>query len=415
MRKFALQAAAVAAVLALTLLWASCGDTFRPIITPVPQPGGDPQSQHRAIVLSTGGASVPGATSNLDVSGDTDLQDIYVGLDPVWAAVGGNVYVVNRGSKNLSSFPTFFSSATPTTVSLPANSNPVFASLSGANVYVADTANNAVDVVSGGNVTIGTIPVGSNPVAMAPTPDGTKLYVVNQGSDSVTVITPQNSQVATTITLSGGAAPVSAAASTDSKWVLVAEKGLGKVAIINTADQSFTEVDATSPANAGAGPSYITYDFHLRRFYVVNTAGNSLSIFDETQPTPALLATVSVGPAPNSVAVLSDGTRAYTANQGDGTVSVVNVVGFSTSKTIPVAASGQQVMWVAASSDATKVYAAVKGSNNTTDPGFTAIIHTDTDTVQVKVPPPRTDPNCNPATSPTPCTYTQPIFVAATA
>lgn len=408
MRNFLIRMAALAAAAAAILLWVSCGDTFRPIITPFPQPGGDPQGLRRAIVLNTGGASANGATNNIDVSGDTDVQDQYVGTDPVMMTISGSVFVVNRGSKNVSSYSPFFSSGTPTTASLPTNSNPVFAAGALGNLYVTDTANNMVETLSGGTTDTGSVPVGTNPVAITATPDGTKVYVINQGSDNVSLITTVNNQVAITIALAAGASPVYAAASADSKWIMVAEQGTGQVALINTADNSVTEI-AT-----GAGPSYVTFDKTNRRFYVVNTAGNSISIFDETLPTPALLATIGVGAGPTSVAPLADGSRAYTANKGAGTVSVVDVRAFTKAKPdIPVAnvAAGEQVMWVAASSDSLKVYAAVKGPNNTSDPGFTAILRTSTDTQIGKIPPPRIDPNCNPATAPTPCTYTQPIMV----
>lgn len=405
MRNFLIRMAALAAAAAAILLWASCGDTFRPIITPFPQPGGDPQGVRRAIVLNTGGLSANGATNNIDVSGDTDVQDLYVGTDPVMMALSGNIFVVNRGSKNVSTYSPFFTSGTPTTASLPTNSSPVFAAGALNNVYVADPANNVVDILSGGSTNTGTIAVGTNPVAIASTPDGTKVYVVNQGSDNVSLITTANDQVATTIALAAGASPVYAAASADSKWIMVAEQGTGQVALINTSDNSVTEI-ATA-----AGPSYVTFDKSAKRFYVVNTAANSISIFDETLPTPALLATIGVGAGPTAVAALADGSRAYTANHGAGTVSVVDVRAFKKIKDVTVAAAGEQVMWVAASSDSRKVYAAVKGPNNTSDPGFTAILQTSTDTQIGKIPPPRVDPNCNPATAATPCTFTQPIFV----
>jgi len=406
---------AVAAILFASLFWLSCGDTYRPVITPLPQPGGDPQGASRAIVLATGGTTQPGATNNIDVSGDTDVGNVYVGEDPVMIALSGtSAYVVNHGSRNLTLYSTFFTSGNPTTITLTQTASPVFAAITSGDVYVADPANNAVDVVSNGNVTTGSIAVGTNPVALAGTPDGTKLYVVNQGSDSVSVITTTDNLKQFDIPLMAGAAPSYAIATPDSKWIFVAESGTGKIAIISTADGSVTEVDATTPANAAAGPSYMKFDNTLKRVYVANTAGNSISIFDETGTMPALLATVAVGTAPTSVAPLSDGSRAYVANQGSGTVSVVDVKSFTKTKDIAVAAAGEQVMWVAASSDATKVYAAVKGPNDTSDPGFTAVIPTATDAILTKIPPPRIDPNCTPATSPVPCTYTQPIMVVTT-
>src|SRR5438105_11129205 len=77
-----------------------------------------------------------------------------------------------------------------TTVSLPASAVPVFVhTTQNDTVYVANSGNATVSAISiSSNVITSTIQVGTNPVALAETPDGKKLYVANQGSGSVTSI-----------------------------------------------------------------------------------------------------------------------------------------------------------------------------------------------------------------------------------
>lgn len=412
MRVSFLRVAAAAAVLAVMALYiAGCGETYRPIITPNPQPGGDPQGSRRAITIAKNDAG-NGAADIIDVSGDSVLLDLYVGVNPAMGTFslgGGAAFVVNRGSQTLSVVPVY-GGTNVTTVSLPLTSDPVSAGISGGYLYVADQANNVVDIVNSANVMIGTISVGTTPVAIGQSPDGTKAYVVNQGDSTVSVITTNSNVVSTTINVgaAGVTSPAAIASSSDGKWLMVSGNGSGNVAIIDTSTYAVTA------APVGTGPTQVVFDPHLLRFYVVNTGGNSLSVFDESSGTAVnFLATVSVGAAPSSVAVLNDGSRAYTANTGDGTVTVVNVQSLTVSKTIPNVATGAQVVkWIAASSDAKKVYVAVYGSNQTTDPGNTTIIATSNDTPIAQIAPPQTDLNCNPVT--TACTHDRPVYVLAT-
>ena len=64
-------------------------------------------------------------------------------------------------------------------------------------VSVIDTATNTV---------IATVPVGIYPIGVAVTPDGTKVYVANAGSDNVSVIDTATNKV--TATVSVGSYPI---------------------------------------------------------------------------------------------------------------------------------------------------------------------------------------------------------------
>src|SRR5579862_2978852 len=118
-------------VLSLGLIGVSCGDQYRPVAVPIIPPPPDPQSVHFVLVFSVNGNNDPGASSRLDVSGDTNVGVAQLGLGPSHAALISNaarVYAVNTREDSVSSYsPTPGSTATAvTTTSLPAGSNPVF-------------------------------------------------------------------------------------------------------------------------------------------------------------------------------------------------------------------------------------------------------------------------------------------------
>src|SRR5260370_38486677 len=82
---------AAAGVLMLVLL-TSCGDTFRPVAVPIPQPGGDPAGVGNAIILSANFAAPPSGTpgprapctaAHLNPSADTLTAAHDVGIIPV--------------------------------------------------------------------------------------------------------------------------------------------------------------------------------------------------------------------------------------------------------------------------------------------------------------------------------------------
>ena len=76
---------------------------------------------------------------------------------------------------------------------------------------------------------------------------------------------------------------------------------------------------------------------------MANYDGNSISIIDVSMdqfgndsPTFGTTYTVPVGNNPASVTVLADGTRAYSANQTDGTVTIANLTSHTVEKTLAV-------------------------------------------------------------------------------
>jgi YVTN family beta-propeller protein len=70
--------------------------------------------------------------------------------------------------------------------------------------------------------------------------------------------------------------------------------------------------------------------------YVANQGSNSVSVIDLTQSPPAVVATIPVGSQPDAAAASADGTRLYVPNFGSGSVSVIDTATNAVVKTVTV-------------------------------------------------------------------------------
>ncbi len=170
------------------------------------------------------------------------------------------------------------------------------------------------------------LPAASHPVAMVETFDTLNLYVLNQGSNSVTDLSPSDLSTLTTIPV--GNTPAWAALRPDGQRLYVVTQGDGQLYTINTATNSV--IPGSPQAVGGAGANFVLYDKSRNRLYVTNPSAGSVYIFDATTdpPSPVGSATgaldLALPPActpttctavmPSSVAALIDGTRFYVAS-----------------------------------------------------------------------------------------------------
>ena len=118
---------------------------------------------------------------------------------------------------------------------------------------------------------------------------------------------------------------------------------------------------------------------------VANYAGNTISVIDVSldeygndSATFGATYTIPVGNNPASVTVLFDGSRAYTANQTDQSVTIANLSSYTVEKTLPVTGYPRTVVSTQNSSYG-KVYV---GSPNT---DYLTILRTDQDIVDTTI------------------------------
>ena len=432
--------AAAAAVLASL---AGCGNSYRPVVSAFNPVGPAGQPTKYAVVISSPGPSLPGLATFVDFSGDTVLITVPIGVNPYYLILDGNgttAYTLNT-DKTLTSFdvstqllssqilqstlldnhgvlpPSISPEGAFTYIPQPGRNSiaeyvsaplklnqeyqidpaytPVYvAGVSGApRIYAISRAN------SGGNGQVSTIettsatmdptplPVGKNPVYGVMTADGRRAFIMNQGSNNVTVINTQTNQIDTplgTIQDPSAVAPIWADFAPTRTELVVANAGDG----VNPGSVSIVSIPLCSslaqPTNPNCNPNN-----------PIDAIGFG-----------TVLANIPVGINPRMVGVLQDGTRAYIVNEGNPnlpcaapstvqplgncTVSVINLTSNTVTATIPIPLSTNNAspvfnghpnyIAVTTGTPTGKVYVTSPESN------FMTVIRTDTDSVLTTIP-----------------------------
>ena len=223
------------------------------------------------------------------------MLSFLVALSAGWAGAQPFAYVTNRGSNNVS---------------------------------VIDTATNTV---------VASVPVGTEPVGVAVTPAGTRVYVTSLNLPSggnVSVIATATNAVVATVPV--GDSPWGVAVTPAGNRVYVANLFSNTVSVIDTATNT---VVATVPV--GTGPFGVAVTPTGARVYVAHSSNyNNVSVIDTA--TNTVVATVPVGSFPFGVAVTPAGTRVYVANASVPTppptddVSVIDTITNTVVATVPV-------------------------------------------------------------------------------
>ena len=91
----------LAAMALATLLWASCGQVYRPVVIPVSTTPPNPANFHAVFGISNNVLSNPGTALQIDVSGDSTIGVANMGINPTHAAALPNnsrIFVASAGS-----------------------------------------------------------------------------------------------------------------------------------------------------------------------------------------------------------------------------------------------------------------------------------------------------------------------------
>jgi hypothetical protein len=210
------------------------------------------------------------------------------------------------------------------------------------------------------------IPVGKCPVFAVQSTDIRRLFVLNRGDDTITVINSQND------TLDTGCPPPTGCTNQNGQTYFTHPVlPLSTDAVTAT---GVTPPNGTAGMTAIAGPVYAEYNAATQQIVVANYDGGTISAIDVSldeygndSPTFGTTYTIPVGntatPNPAAVTVLYDGSKAYTANQnddsgtGNGTVTVVNLSTHTVEKTITVVGHPRMVASTQ-NSEFTKIYTA---------------------------------------------------------
>jgi len=189
-----------------------------------------------------------------------------------------------------------------------------------------------------------TIAVGSTPVDVAVNPSGTRAYVANYGTNSVSVIDTASNAVSTTI--SGASSPAG---------IAISSAGVGAVpgysnqaAILDTTTN--TVVGTASLPQQGDG---VAFSPDGSAFYVAETS--RVRKYSATAPYSILAQSAPVLNAYSRVTMSPDGARVWATSYNSGTVTVFNATTMATVQTIT---PGFGMLGIAITPDGTRAYAA---------------------------------------------------------
>ena len=258
------------------------------------------------------------------------------------------------------------------------------------------------------------IPIAPNPVQFAGTPSSSRIYAISQSNSSTGAAplainacnTPhavttlgEAAAIETTVNtvnqtrLPVGICPVFGLMSGDNNRAFILNRGSDTVTVINVSQNAIDTQFIATPGlpsgtiPVGGGPVHaalyqpsgllVTANYDSNTVTVINVG---LDIFGNDGPNFGQTHTIPVGKGPVEVTVLQDGTRAYVANQTDGTVSVVDLSSFVVTKTISVYGGGHPDAISSTSAIGTgSVFVVAKDSQ------YITAIRTDTDQVAANI------------------------------
>jgi DNA-binding beta-propeller fold protein YncE len=249
------------------------------------------------------------------------------------------------------------------------------------------TQNGEADTLEVASYTVsGRIPVGVCPVYSVISGDTRRFFVLNRGSDTITVInsandtlnacTPFQNQNGRTVTchptLPLSTSAMTATGITPPNCNLAADPTCGGMTqTAGPVQAEFNAVTSQLVVTNYDGGTVSIIDVSLDQY------GNDSSTFGTTYTVP-VGQTAGVAPYPASVTVLNDGSRAYTANQADGTVAIVNLSSHTVEKWLNVVGHPRTVV-----STQNSLYGKVYVGSP--DSEFVTILRTDQDIVDTTV------------------------------
>jgi YVTN family beta-propeller protein len=220
------------------------------------------------------------------------------------------------------------------------------------------SSNNTISVIdTATDALVTTLPTGADPVGVAVSPAGNRVYVTNFSAGTVSVFDSVKNTALSTITV--GAQPRGIQVSPDGTKVAVANFGTNA-----SPGNTISIFDVTSgqvtPLSVGAGPMAVAYNASGSRLYVANLLDRSVSVVDTASST--VVATLGVAANPVALAINASGTRLYVAHTsatGAGTGGSVTVIDTSIPQAVASAGLSGDPEWLAVSPDGGRVYIAI--------------------------------------------------------
>src|SRR6201996_7830155 len=247
---------------------AGCGETPRPVVTPVAVTGPAPQPQSYAVITTTAGPNLPGLANVFDASGDTLLTQASLGVNPLAVTLSSTAGVAitsnSDGTVNSYTPSTTLQTKNIQSSTLLQPAQPINLLVTATNLFITLPNVPAVAVLtnnaSGVYQLTQQLPVPASPINVAGNSSASRVYSITQdnGSGAVAfgdcetptaVTTPgqvQSIEISTVTisnTLPVGICPVYGVASSDNNRVFILNRGSGTVTVINS---QYNTLDGTA-------------------------------------------------------------------------------------------------------------------------------------------------------------------------
>jgi YVTN family beta-propeller protein len=211
--------------------------------------------------------------------------------------------------------------------------------LDGRRVFVTNFAGKSVSVVNTANWTLEkTIATPNAPHSIVLSPDGRWAYAGCYGAASIAVIDTSSATLARTISLPVGAQPYGLALSKDGRILYASDNSTGRLFVIDVAAAPAGKV--TGSVEVGLRPALIARSPDAATLYISSGASHSVTVVRlPPDPThPAVHATIPVSGYPHGLAVTPDGKYVVVANTTGKTLSVIE----TSSNTVVATVQGEQ-------------------------------------------------------------------------
>ena len=308
----------------VAVMLAGCGETYRPVVTPVAVTGPAPQPQSYAVVTTTAGTTLPGLANVFDAPGDTLLTQALLGNGPLalsLSSTGTSATTANTdGTVNTYTPSTTLETKNIQSSTLLPGAQPLNLLYTATNLFITLPNVPAVAVLTNNSSGVyqltQQLPVPASPINLAGNSSAVRVYSITQDNGSGTVAfgdcetpsavtTPgqvQSIEIATATisnTLPVGICPVYGIASTDNNRVFILNRGSGTVTVINS---PFNTLDTTP---------------NLQNF---NSATGTLTL-----PPPSGVAATAFKAGPVFADYYAPASQLVTANYDSNTITIINV------------------------------------------------------------------------------------------
>lgn len=187
-----------------------------------------------------------------------------------------------------------------------------------------------------GDTNAGNSVAGFGPVHAALLANAARIYVANNGEDTVSSYAPSNTTSIVTTSLPPGSRPAFVGTAENAN-VYVANSGAGTVSVISSSNV------LTSTVTVGANPLALVETPDMRKVYVANQGSGTVTSINTIDKT--VNATIATGASPVWVAARSDSARVYVLNSGAGTVSTIDTSLDTVIGSVSIGAGGNYMVY----------------------------------------------------------------------